>query len=117
MGKGASSRPVEDATLPRRWKPRGRWPEFFRYVDAVLLPILALNGLHLVLQAQFQLLQTDLFQLLVFAEVTFLGECIEALRVLRVLLSQSAEFLMIGQKLVFRSQHPADLQPGYMRSG
>src|SRR5271169_1711992 len=30
-----------------------------------------------------------------------------------MLLSQSAEFLVIGQELVSRSQHPADLQPGY----
>ena len=45
-----------------------------RYVNAVLLPILALNGLHLVLEAQFQLFQPDFFQLFVFAEITFLGE-------------------------------------------
>jgi hypothetical protein len=32
-----------------------------RYVDAVLLAVLALNALHLVLQAKFQLFQTDLF--------------------------------------------------------
>src|SRR5258708_6761704 len=31
-----------------------------------------------------------------------------------MLLSQSAELLMIGQKFVLRSQHPADLQPGYI---
>jgi len=29
-----------------------------------------------------------------------------------VLLSQLAEFLMAGQELVSRSQHPADLQTG-----
>jgi len=50
------------------------WPEFLRYVDAVLLPILALNAFHLIFEAEFQLFQTDFFQLLVFAEITFLGE-------------------------------------------
>ncbi len=59
------------------------------YVDAVLLPVLALNGLHLIFEAEFQLLQTNFFQLLVFAEVTLLGECIEAFRILST-----------GQKLV-----------------
>src|SRR5262245_47194348 len=49
------------------------------YVDAELLPILALNRLHLIFEAQFQLLQTDFFQLFIFAEVAFLGECIETL--------------------------------------
>jgi hypothetical protein len=43
-------------------------------VNAELLPELPLDGLHLVLQAQFQLLQPDLFQLFVFAEISFLGE-------------------------------------------
>src|ERR1017187_2701753 len=28
-------------------------------------------------------------------------------------LNQFAEFLLIGQEFVLRSQHPADLQPGY----
>jgi hypothetical protein len=51
-----------------------RLVRFLRYVDAVLHAELALDGLHLVLEAQFQLLETDLFQLLVFAEVSFLGE-------------------------------------------
>src|ERR1700741_950009 len=83
------------------------------YADAVMQPILALDGLHLVFQAQFQLFKPDFFQLFIFAEITFLGECIEAFCILRVLLSQSAEFLVIGQELVSRSQHPADLQPGY----
>jgi hypothetical protein len=45
-----------------------------RYVNAVLLPKLALDGFHLVLQAQFQLLQAHFFQLFVFAEITFLSE-------------------------------------------
>src|SRR3954470_15749600 len=81
------------------------------YVDAVLLPILALNGLHLILEAEFQLLQPHFFQLFVFAEIPFLGECFETLRVLGVLMSQPTELVVTGQELVFRSQHPADLQP------
>jgi hypothetical protein len=40
----------------------------------VLLPILPLNGFHLVLETEFQLLQTNLFQLFVFAKISFLGE-------------------------------------------
>src|SRR5579871_4796380 len=45
-----------------------------RYVDAVVLPILTLDRLHLILEAEFQLLQPDFFQLFVFAEIAFLGE-------------------------------------------
>src|SRR5438094_1447579 len=39
-----------------------------------LLPVLPLNGLHLVLETQFQLLQPYFFELFVFGEITFLGE-------------------------------------------
>jgi hypothetical protein len=44
------------------------------YVYAVLLAELPLDGLHLVLEAELQLLQTNLFQFFVFAEISFLGE-------------------------------------------
>src|ERR1700722_8441852 len=86
------------------------------YVDAVLLPELALNGFHLIFEAQLQLLKPGFFQLFVFAEITFLGKRIEPFCVLRMLLSQSAELLVIGHELVSLSQHPADLQTGIMRS-
>jgi len=75
--------------------------------------MLALNRFHLIFEAELQLLEAYFLEFLVFAEVPFLGKCFEALRVLRVLLSQLAEFLVACQELVFRSQHPADLQPGY----
>src|SRR5271155_606117 len=89
-------------------------PKKLRYVSSVLLPILPLNRLHLVLEPQFQLFKPDFFQLFIFAEITFLGERIKTSGILHVLLSQLAEFVMAGQESVFRSQHPADLQPGFM---
>src|SRR5689334_3484177 len=46
------------------------------YVDAVLLTVLALNRFHLVFEAEFEFLKADFFELFVFAEVAFLGECI-----------------------------------------
>jgi hypothetical protein len=44
------------------------------YVRTELLPILPLNGLHLVFEPQFQLFKPDFLQLFVFAEISFLGE-------------------------------------------
>jgi hypothetical protein len=56
--KGASLRRLEDELLPWR-RSRVQVGQNLGYANAVLLPILALDRLHLVLQAQFQLLQTD----------------------------------------------------------
>jgi hypothetical protein len=39
-----------------------------------VLPILALDGLHLVLEPELQLLQPDFFQLFVVGEISFVGE-------------------------------------------
>jgi hypothetical protein len=39
-----------------------------------MLPILALDGFHLILEAQFQLFQPDFFQLFIFGEISLLGE-------------------------------------------
>ena len=64
---------MEDTFLPQTVEAAGD-RQNLGYVNAVVLPILALNGLHLVFQAEFQLLQPDFFQLFIFAEVTFLGE-------------------------------------------
>lgn len=51
------------APWKKQSRPRGRnrvgLARFLRYVYAVLLTELPLNGLHLVLQAQFELLQPD----------------------------------------------------------
>ena len=58
---------------------------FLGYVNAILLPELALNGFHLILEAQLQLLKPGFFQLFVFAEITLLGKRIEPFCVLRAL--------------------------------
>jgi len=78
------------------------WPKWLGYVDAVLLPILALNRFHLIFEAEFQLFNPHFFQFFVFAEITFLGECIETLCILRMLLSQPAEFVVTGQESASR---------------
>ncbi|HKW66088.1 MAG TPA: hypothetical protein VJP04_02290, partial [Terriglobales bacterium] len=39
--------------------------------------------------------------------ISFLGECVEALRVLKVFLSQPAEFVVVGHKQVSWREHPA----------
>jgi len=70
--------------------------------------VLLLDGLHLVLETQLQLFQSDFFQFFVFGEVALLGEGFEALGVLRVLRDQFAEFIVTGQEMVSRS-HPVDL--------
>src|SRR5579883_2594606 len=69
-----------------------------RYLVLGLLPETPLDQFHLIFQAQLQLLQPDLFQLFVFGEVAFFGECIEALCVLRVLCCQPTELLVAGQE-------------------
>src|SRR5208282_2925208 len=86
--KGRLVRPLKDILLPPRLQPRGLAKsgqykgQRLRYVHTLPLPELALNRLHLVFEAQFQLLEPDFFQLFVFAEITFLSECFEAFRVL-----------------------------------
>jgi hypothetical protein len=67
-----------------------------------------LDGLHLVLETQLQLFQSDFFKFFVFGEVALLSEGFEPLGVLRVLRDQFAEFIVTGQELVSRS-HPVDL--------
>src|SRR3974390_3170808 len=102
--KGASSRRVEDKGFPgRHCRQEARQIQELGYVDAVLLPILALDRFHLIFEAEVQLFQPDFFQLLVFAEITFLGEYIKTLGILRMLLNQAAEFVVTGQELVSRS--------------
>jgi hypothetical protein len=56
-------------------------------VSSELLPILPLDGLHLVFEPQLQLLETNLFELFVFAEITFLGERIKTSGILEMFLS------------------------------
>src|SRR5574341_195921 len=76
----------------------------------VRAPVLLLDALHLVLEAQLELLQAHFFQFLIFGQVAFLDQGIEALRVLRVLLNQLAELFMAGQELVPQLRcHPEDL--------
>jgi hypothetical protein len=51
---------------------------FLGYVYAVVQSMLALDGFHLIFEAELQLFQTDFFELFVFAKITFLGEYFEA---------------------------------------
>lgn len=97
--------PVEkvEKSVSGQSRSGSRRETFLGYVRAELFPILPLDGLHLIFEPQFEFLQTDLFQLFVLTEITLLGEQIKTFRVLRVLLSQSAELLVIGQELVSRS--------------
>ena len=65
---------------------RGAYREVVEELSYVIgEPELAFQELHLVFQAQFQLLQADFFDLLVSRQETFLSEGIETLRILRVL--------------------------------
>src|SRR5580658_3630108 len=85
-GSGSVRKYVSPDKERRHWAPVGRykkplaataavkWPKNLCYVSSELLPILPLNGLHLVLEPQLQLLKPDFLQLFVFAEITFLGE-------------------------------------------
>src|SRR5208282_3717838 len=71
------------------------------------LPLeLHFQTLHLVFQAQLQLLQPHFLYFFVFGEVSLLGEGFQPLGVLRVLLNQSLELVMTGQELLSWSQHP-----------
>src|SRR5271155_1413546 len=83
-----------------------QWPKRLCDVSSELLPILPLNRLHLVFEPQLQLLEPHFLKFFIFAEITFLGKRIKTSGILHVLLSQLAEFIMIGQESVIRSQHP-----------
>jgi hypothetical protein len=52
---------------------RERLDKRLGYVCPELLPELPLNGFHLVFEPQLQLLESDFFELFVFAEITLLG--------------------------------------------
>jgi len=58
-----------------------------------------LNRLHLVFDAQFELFETDFFQLFVFRQVSFFDERAETLRVLAVFLGQPTKLFVAGKKL------------------
>src|SRR3954465_11416837 len=73
---------------------------------------LTFDKLHLILEAKFQLLQTDLFQLFVFGEKSFLGEGFKPLRIFRMFVGQLAKLVVIYEELVSRSKHPPDLLTG-----
>ena len=75
-----------------------------------LPPVLLLDDLHLVLETQFELLQTDLFQLLVFAQVGFLDQGVEALCVLLVFLRQATKRFVLGNEVILDRCHP---EPSY----
>jgi hypothetical protein len=104
--KGADERRWVDTRILPAARAAFRWPKELRYVGSVLLPELPLNGLHLVFEPQLQLLEANFLKFFVFAEITFLGETFKASGILHVLLSQLAEFIVVGQKSIIRSQHP-----------
>jgi hypothetical protein len=80
-----------------------------RYV-VVLQPELPLQGLHLVLEAQFELFQANLFDLLILGKKSFLGEGIEPLGILRMLYNKASKLIISGDEYVPNlSCHPADL--------
>jgi hypothetical protein len=80
-----------------------------RYVVAAV-PELLLQGLHLVLEAQLELFQTDLFDLLILGEEPLLGEGIEPLGILGMFKNKAPKFFIIGDEHVSNlSCHPADL--------
>jgi hypothetical protein len=79
-----------------------------RHVRLSALEVL-LNHLHLVFDPQFELLETDLFQFLVFREISFSGERTETLRVLGVFLNQPTKFVVAGEKLFANGiDHPEE---------
>ena len=71
-----------------------------RTLAYALLPLrLMFEALHLVFQAQLQLLQADFFQFFVVGEVSLLSEGFKPLGVLRMLLNQSLKFVVTGQEM------------------
>src|ERR1700694_3537504 len=83
--KGAGQRPAEDTVFPARLQPR-KVGQRLGYVCPKLLPELPLNGFHLVFEPELQLFESDFFELFVFAEITLLGQGIEATSILCVFL-------------------------------
>ena len=70
--KGAGQRPAEDTIFPAQQQLR-KVGQKLGYVGPELLSELPLNGFHLVFEPQLQLLESDFFELFVFAEITLLG--------------------------------------------
>jgi hypothetical protein len=59
---------------------------------------LPFQQLHLIFQPEFEFFEPDFLELFVFGEESFLGEVIEALRVLCVFHSQPFESIITRQK-------------------
>jgi hypothetical protein len=70
--KALDSAPAEDTVFPTQQPPR-KVGHRLGYVCPKLLPELPFNGFHLVFEPQLQLLESDFFELFVFAEITLLG--------------------------------------------
>jgi hypothetical protein len=62
-------------------------------------PVFLLNGLHLVFQAQFELLDANFLQLFIFREVSFFNQGVKTLGILIVFLGQPTKFFVAGKKL------------------
>jgi hypothetical protein len=61
--------------------------------------IFLFDVLHLVFDAQLELLEADFFHLLVFRQISFFDQGVKTLRVLTVFLGQPTKFLVAGKKL------------------
>jgi hypothetical protein len=74
------------------------------------VPELTLQGLHLVLEAEFQLLEPNLFDLLILGKKSLLGEGFEPLGVLGMFRNKAPEFFIPGNEDIPNlSCHPVDL--------
>jgi hypothetical protein len=76
------------------------------------MPELLLQGLHLVLETQFQLFQADLFDLLILGEKSLLDKVIEPLGILGMFSNKAPKLFIAGEEHIPNlSCHPADLLP------
>jgi hypothetical protein len=74
------------------------------------VPELTLQGLHLVLEAEFQLLKPNLFDLLILGKKSLLGEGLQPLGVLGMFRNKAPEFFIPGNEYIPNlSCHPVDL--------
>src|SRR5215467_14547694 len=105
--KGAYKRPRIRYKFPLPSPGSSLWSQPSGFALGRLSLQLPLDRIHLILEAQLQLLKPYFFHLFIFGEVALLGEGFQPLGVLRMLLNQPLELLMTGQELVSRSQHPA----------
>src|SRR5208337_1311937 len=82
-----------------------------RLNDRVLGPELQFQTLHLVFQAEFQLLQAHFFELFFFGKILLLNQAFETLLVFGMFLGQAAKLIIGFEKLItYLSCHSVDLR-------